>query len=145
MTEMHNPINMQDIHNHQQQDAELLQQHNNNPILYPMKVINGVNILTMCNDPAQPTLWKIYLPVTMVANVIHWYHVTLGHVGIQKLYDTIRDRFSSPRLYTLCQNYRCPDNCHQYKQQGVGYGPLPAHSVHVVPLDEVTVDLVGLW
>ena len=145
MTEMHNPINMQDIHNHQQQDAELLQQHNNNPILYPMKVINGVNIITMCNEPAQPTLWKIYLPVTMIANVIHWYHVTLGHVGIQKLYDTIRDRFSSPRLYTLCMNYRCPDNCHQYKQQGVGYGHLPARNAQVAPWDEVAVDLIGPW
>ena len=143
--EMQNPIEIQNIFNHQQQDAELQQQHQHNPILYPMKNINGVNILTMCSDPTQPTLWKIYLPATLVANVIHWYHVTLGHVGIQKLYDTIRDRFASPRLYTLCQRYTCPHNCHQWKQQGVGYGHLPPRNAQVAPWDEVAVDLIGPW
>ena len=56
MGEMHNPINMQNISNHQQQDAELLQQHQHNPILHPMQFINGINILSMRLDPAQPTM-----------------------------------------------------------------------------------------
>ena len=94
----------------------------------------------MCPDPAQPTLWKIYLPATMVANVIHWYHVTLGNVRVQKLYDTICDRFIAPRFYTLCLAYRCLDNCHQYKQQGVGYGHLPTRNAQVAPWDKVAVD-----
>ena len=72
MGEMHNPICMQNIHKHQQQDAELVHQHQQNPMLYLMQVINGVNILTMWSDPSQPTLWKVYLPAILVANVIHW-------------------------------------------------------------------------
>ena len=82
MAEMQNPINMQNISNHQQQDAELLLQHQQNPILYPMHFINGINVLTMRSDPAQPTMWKIYLPTSLVRQVIHWYHITLGHVGL---------------------------------------------------------------
>ena len=113
--EMHNPISMQNIYNHQQQDVELLYNHHHNPVLYPMQVINGVNILTMRSDSTQSTLWKIYLPAILVANVIHWYHVTLGYVGTQKLYDTIQDCFISPRLYFLSLNYHCPHNCHQWK------------------------------
>ena len=66
MAEMHNPINMQNMFNHQQQDAELLQQHQHNLILYPMQFNNGINILTIRSDPAQPTMWKIYLPTSLV-------------------------------------------------------------------------------
>ena len=91
LVEMQNPIDMQHIANHQQQDAELLVFHQKNPIQAPMQYINGVNILTMQTNPNQPTLWKIYLPATLVVNVIHWYHVTLGHIGNQKLYNTIRN------------------------------------------------------
>ena len=72
---------MQHIANHQQQDTELILLHQTNPIQLPMQNINGVDKLTMRTNPNQPTLWKIYLPTTLVANVIHWYHVTLGHVG----------------------------------------------------------------
>lgn len=54
---MHNPINMQNICNHQQQDAKLLQQQQqHNPILYPTQLINGINILLLQSDPTQPTL-----------------------------------------------------------------------------------------
>ena len=61
MGKMHNPINIQNIHNHQHQDAELLHQYYHNPVLYPMQVINGVNTLTMRSDPTQPTLCNICL------------------------------------------------------------------------------------
>ena len=56
MDEMHNPIQMQNINNHQLQDAELLQQHQHNYILYPMQTINGVNVLTMQSNLTQPIL-----------------------------------------------------------------------------------------
>ena len=82
MGKMQYSVSMQNILNHQQQDAELQQQHQYNPILFSMQNMNGVNILTMCSNPAQPTLWKTYLPTILVANMIHWYHVTLGHVAL---------------------------------------------------------------
>ena len=72
---------------------------------------NGVEVLTMITVPNQPNLWKIYLPTTLVANVIHWYHVTLDHVGTQQLYDTISNHFTSPRLLSLCRQYVCLHNC----------------------------------
>jgi hypothetical protein len=51
LQEMHNPISMQNIRNHQLQDMELIQQHNNNPILYPVQILNGINVTTMRSDP----------------------------------------------------------------------------------------------
>jgi len=145
LQEMQNPISMQNIRNHQLQDIQLIQQHNGNPILYPMQTMNGINVITMRSDPQQPTLWKIYLPSTLINDVIHWYHITLGHCGLQRLYDSINDRFVSPRLYTLCRQYICPHNCSQWKQQGQGYGYLPPRNAQVIPWDEVAVDLVGPW
>ena len=47
LTEMHNPIDMRNIRNHQQQDQEMLAFHHNNPIQFPIKHINGVDIVTM--------------------------------------------------------------------------------------------------
>ena len=93
----------------------------------------------------RPTLWKIYLPATLVADVILWYHITLSHVGLQNLYNTINNQFTSPRLYTLVREYTCPHNCAQYKQQGVVYGHLSAHNAQVAPWDKVAVDLIGPW
>ena len=139
LTEMQNPINIQQIANHQQQDAELLLLHQTNPMLVLMQHINGVDVLTMLTEPNQPNLWKIYLPANLVVNMIHWCHVTLGHVGTQKLYDT------SPRLYSLCQQYVCPYNCSQWKQQGVGYGHLPPRNALVAPWDEVAFNLIKPW
>ena len=60
MGEMHNLNNMQNISNHQQQDVELLQPHQTNPIQALMQHNNGVNVLTIQSDPNQPTLWNIY-------------------------------------------------------------------------------------
>ena len=67
LAEIQIPINMQHIANHQQRGAELLLLHQTNPIQVPMKNINGVDILTMQTNPTQPTLWKIYLPATLVS------------------------------------------------------------------------------
>ena len=47
------------------------------------------------------------------------------------------------KINTLCMAYWCSDNCHQQKEQGVGFGHLPARNAQAIPRDEVTVDFIG--
>merc|ERR1712032_1808054 len=122
---MHNPINMINIHNHQQAEQRLVQAQQQNPIQMPMQTINGMNIISIFLDPQRPTIWKIYLPQSLLAEVFRWYHFTLGHAGVQRMYDTISSKFFAPGLYTACERFQCPDNCKQWKQPGQGYGHLP--------------------
>ena len=108
-------------------------------------MINGIAIICMRSDALQPARWKLFIPPSLIRNLIHWYHVTLGHCGIQRLYDTINNRFVSPRISVLCKEYTCPVNCHQWTQQGQGYGRLRPRIAQVIPWDDVAVDLVGPW
>ena len=138
---MENPINMDNIYNHQQQDNELLHLVHINPTHYMINNIGGLDIITRKNR--NDDQWKICLPMTLAPNVIEWYHYTLGHAGIQRLYDTISKRFCIRGLYKMCEEYVCPENCKQWKHLGQGYGHLPPRNALVAPWDEVAVDLVG--
>ena len=142
---MPNPINMQNIRNHQQQDQNLLTTRQRNPIRYPIENISGVDVITYREEGVKPNQWKIVLPSTLINDVVKWYHHSLGHPGTTRLYDTIAKRFFANGLYTACKNYVCPDNCHQWKNTGQGYGHLPQRIALATPWDECAVDLVGPW
>ena len=88
---MDNPIEMQNIHNHQLQCAELQRLKQINPNLYRIEVINGVDITVY--QEQNKSRWRICLPPSLVNQVIKWYHFTLGHCGVQRLYDTINNQF----------------------------------------------------
>ena len=77
--------------------------------------------------------WEIYLPQSIIQDVIRCYHMILGHLGMTRLYDTIRVRFHAERLSIHCRDYVCPDNCSRFKQQGRGYGKLPSRHAEIAP------------
>ena len=141
-----NPLSMNEIHNHQSQSESLQELAANDPNQFPTININGFQIITILGTvPQQPTLWKICIPQSLIQRMIKWFHETLGHCGVDRLYNTIRNRFHCDRLYTHCRNFRCDINCTQYKSLGQGYGKHPSRNVLATPWDEVAVDLVGPW
>ena len=129
-----NPLTMINIANHQQTDGELMQSTQLDPVHFPVKMINNVMIicyreqLTM-NDNG----WRIVIPQSMIDTVVRWYHLVLGHPGRQRLYDTINARFFYPGLSTICEQYRCPDDCDMIKNQGRQYRHLAAREVNIAP------------
>ena len=143
--EMPNPINMKNIFNHQRADQDLMLRHHQNPQQYPINNISGIEIITIRKDGVKKNQWKIACPPLLLPDIVGWYHFTLGHPGTQRLYDTISRRFAAPGLYTLCERFICPVNCHRWKHTGQGYGHLPPRIANTVPWDEVAVDLVGPW
>ena len=64
--------------------------------------------------------WKIYLPQSMIQDVIRWYHLIVGHPGVTQVYDMIQARFHLGRLSIHYRDYIFPDNCSRFKQQGRG-------------------------
>ena len=54
--EIHNPINMINIFNHQQANESLIQTQKQNPAQLPIHMINGMNIISVFLDSQQPTL-----------------------------------------------------------------------------------------
>ena len=115
-----NPLTMINLQNHQRADADLIERANRDPHRYHVQNISGSDIL--CHRETPSDNWRICLPLSLVHWTIRWYHLLLGHCGIDRLCDTLKARFYHPGLYSSCSAYRCPDNCHMYKHQGRSCG-----------------------
>ena len=80
------PLSMENIRNHQQQSPALLELQRRNPVQFRNHTISNVPIITIAGTvPNQPTLWKIYLPETLIKSTLKWFHKTLGHCGTDQL------------------------------------------------------------
>ena len=142
---MQNPVTIQNIQVHQFEDLELNRLRQTNPLKYPIKVIQDRHLICYRQNEIDPdNKWKIALPASLVNDTIYWYHVTLGHCGYQRLYETIRTHFAAPNLFQRCEAFRC-ENCQKNKLIGPGYGLLPPRHAPLTPWSEVMVDLVGPW
>ena len=77
--------------------------------------------------------------------VLKWYHIMLGHSGIQRLYDTVRARFHADGLHKQCITTvrHCPNECQIEKDNGIQYGKLPPRDAGYSPFETVAVDLIG--
>ena len=135
---------MINIANHQQNDPYLMQNAQVDLIHFPVKIID--NVMIVCYHK-QITIadnqWRIAIPPTMIDAVIRWYHLVLGHPESQQLYDTINARFFYPGLSTICQQYRCPDDCAMIKNQGQQYEHLAPQEINIASWHTVSVDLIG--
>ena len=54
-------------------------------------------------------------------------------------------RFYHPQLSSLCQQYRCEDNCTTWKSKGRGYVFLESRQALLLPWNKVQVNLIGPW
>ena len=139
------PITMQNIQIHQFEDEGLNWRRQNDPFHFPVKEIDERQIICFRSDPnAEPGDWKIALPPAILNQTIIWYHFTLGHCGVNRLYDTIRAHFAYPQLKERCAEFTCAQ-CQRNKLTGAGYGELPPREAPLLPWTEVAVDLIGPW
>ena len=92
-------------------------------------------------------VWKIAIPITLLPQLLQWYHLVLGHCGQQRLYNTVKSRFHCPNLLKHCIDVvkRCPQQCQLNKQSNKHYGHLPPRTTGLFPWETVAVDLIGPW
>ena len=90
--------------------------------------------------------WKIAIPDSLLPKIVDWYHMTLNHVGSNRLYQTIRMWFVHPQLKASCESHtKTCDACQKDKLFGRGYGELSERDIPIAPFSEIAVDLIGPW
>lgn len=104
----------------------------------------NVNIVCYIPEPNAP--WKIYLPTDLLDPAVRWYHLALGHIGQNRLYDTMAIHFFHPDLKNKVEFIvsKC-DTCQRQKQTGRLYGEAPPREASAHPWREVAVDTIGPW
>ena len=138
------PLDYNLIQEGQNNDQDLQQQLASHPDVYQQTNFNGINLI--CHMPQRNNTWKICIPTTLLPNIVRWYHTVLGHVGIQRLYQTISVHFHAPKLReTIDAFVKSCDACQRFKLPGIQVGELPPKNLTAQPWDEVSVDLIGPW
>jgi len=134
------PLQFESIAETQQQDPAMLPLADRDD--FDIEMFNGVEMI--CRRVENQ--WKIVLPQALVLPAIKWYHVVLGHCGVNRLVDTLRTHFWIPNLKSQVADFvgKC-DACQRNKFQGPGYGKVPPRNQVAQPWEEVAVDLVGPW
>ena len=83
-----------------------------------MVLISSV-INLQCHLSHEKQNWKIAIPTKLIQPIIQWYHVVLGHVGIQRLYKTMATHFYAPKLQEAIEVFvKSCDACQRYKLPG---------------------------
>jgi len=54
----------------------------------------NTNVVVYILEPNAP--WKIYLPTDLLDTAVQWYHLALGHLGQNRLYDILAIHFYHP-------------------------------------------------
>ena len=87
---MQNPIIIRNIQQNQFADEKLNRRHQQEPQRFPTRFVQDRPII--CYIPALTNLqnWRKALPSRLIDLTICWYHETLGHCGVMRLYDSIR-------------------------------------------------------
>jgi transposase InsO family protein len=138
-------MDYQTIAEAQVQDAVLLQQAQAKPLQVQRRLLApGIHVYCYIATPGGQ--WKIYLPSSLLRNVVRWYHFALGHCGTSRLADTLRMHFHNPQLQLRCEEevQKC-DPCQRHKNVGRGHGETASREAPLLPWQDVAVDLIGPW
>ena len=110
------------------------------------KQLLAADVQLYCYIPEPNAPWKIYLPTSLLDDAIQWYHLSLGHLGQNRLYDTLHQQFYHPDLRSYVEKIvtTC-DACQRQKNPLRGHGHVAAREVTLLPWREVAVDLIGPW
>ena len=129
----------------QSRDASLQQLAKDQPKRYAQQLL-APGTMVFCYVPGPDVPWRIYLPQELLDKAIRWYHIALGHIGMNRLYDTISMHFFHKDLRNKVEDIvsRC-DTCQRFKQAGRGYGETAPREAALSPWSEIACDLIGPW
>ena len=116
---------------------------------FPQKFVQQLlapNRRVICYIPQHNQPWKIYLPGELLQHAVRWYHLALGHIGINRLYDTMSLHLYNPNLKSHIETMisSC-DACQRHKLVLRGHGHTAPREAGIHPWREVAVDLIGPW
>jgi len=89
---------------------------------------------------------RIIVPQSLTGRLMKWYHTTLVHPGVHRLYNTLRQHYTWPKMLEQIRQYtkHC-EPCQKGKRGLRGMGKLPMKDVETEPWKDIAVDLSGPW
>ena len=89
---------------------------------------------------------RIIVPKSLRKRLMKWYHTTLVHPGVQRLYNTLRQHYTWPKMLEEIRDYikHCGP-CQKGKRGLRGMGKIPLKDVETEPWKDIAVDLAGPW
>ncbi|KAG7357555.1 reverse transcriptase RNA-dependent DNA polymerase [Nitzschia inconspicua] len=89
---------------------------------------------------------RIIIPSSLRHRLCDWYHETLLHPGVNRMYDTMRQHFTWPKMReTIAELIKKCDACQRAKRGNKGYGLIPLKDVETEPWKDIAIDLSGPW
>lgn len=101
------------------------------------------NILYYISDPNGETKLRLYIPSHLRAMVVKQYHDELGHMGVQKTFDSIRSKYFWPNLYKEIYNYVSSCTLCQTRSLQKIRQPLQDTDIPPFPMAKLSLDLSG--
>ena len=101
------------------------------------------DILYYLSDPDDKSTLRLFIPTHLRQMVVHQYHDDNGHMGVQKTYDAIRQKYFWPNLFQELYEYvsKCVD-CQARSGQNVK--PLLQNAdIPPYPMAKLSMDLSG--
>ena len=134
------PLRMSLISAEQDKDTQLKKAANKPKSPYTRKQVRGgrmsYNILHLNG--------KIYVPASMRKRMLNWYHDSLMHPGMTRMYRTIQQHFTWPKLKQDVERFcKTCKTCQLTKKTKKKYGHLPAKEAEASPWDTLCIDLIG--
>ena len=87
---------------------------------------------------------KIVVPTTLQKQVVEWYHLYLGHPGINRTEETIGQHFWWKTMRQQITKYvACCTVCQKNKRKHKKFGHLPPKLAESKPWERMCVDLIG--
>jgi len=136
------PLNLTLIAEQQSNDEHLLTALTKEPLKYKKIMRDSTELYVQHDSEA------IYVPASLRASILQWYHTTLQHPGIKRMQATLKEHFYWPGVDAAVESLvRTCATCQKCKLTAVKkYGkiPLPVNN-KLTPWEEVHVDLIGPW
>ena len=87
---------------------------------------------------------KIVIPQQLTTKIMEWYHMYLGHPGINRTEETIAQHLWWPKMRDdITYQVQTCDTCQKNKRKYKKYGLLPPKKAEYIPWDRLCVDLIG--
>jgi hypothetical protein len=84
------------------------------------------------------------IPNTLVQQVLEFYHTNLNHPGATRMYATMRNVLSWPKMKAQVEQYALTcATCQLNKRGGKLYGHIPPSNPELIPWRQVNIDLIG--
>lgn len=106
----------------------------------------GPDRVTTVTDPADKSASRIVVPASLTRRLMEYYHHTLVHPGVHRLYNTLRQHYTWPKMLPQIRAYLKHCRACQIGKRGVrGMGKIPIKDVETEPWKDVALDLSGPW